>query len=195
MKLSDIIGDARVILSDADASEYQHSAQELVVYGNDFLLQLIQAKPDLLVNTVEITLVDGELQAIDRLTTNGLSQILKREDGRYVRQISRASLEAEFSSFPSGAAGPAVEWAPMGDDKWAFMVYPPSSAGQKLKARVFDIPAAIGAADVCPVSDIYRAAGAHYVAGRALMKNTNPQGAAKGQALISIAATLAGISK
>lgn len=193
MKLSDIISGARVILNDEDASEYQHATADLIRYANDYLLRITKLAPELMVETRQIVLVAGELQSIDRLTTNGLSRILKRQDGLRPRLVALDALDLQFNTWPASDAAPVKEWAPIGDDPWSFMVYPPSPAGQTLQVRVFAVPGQIGLDDVCPIADSFRAAGEHFVAGRALVKNTNPQAVAKGQALLQMAATLSGV--
>lgn len=190
MKLSEIISGARVILNDEDASEYQHATADLIRYANDFLLRITKLAPELMVQTREIALAAGELQSLDKLTTNGLSRILKRQDGLRPRLVSMEALDLQFNDWPASQVASIKEWAPVGDDPWSFMVYPPSPAGQLLQVRVFAVPTRIGLDDVCPISDSYRAAGEHFVAGRALVKNTNPQAVAKGQALLQMAASL-----
>lgn len=194
MTPTQVIATARRILNDEDADLRRTEDAELLEYTNDFLRQLVKSIPSLLIETREISLVAGELQSVDRLTTNGLAGVYKNSAGRHVRLIDIASLEAQYgSTWRNEVAGPTVEWAPMPDDPWGFMVYPPAVAAQKLHVRVTPVPSDLAIGAPMPVADTFLPAAAHYVAGRTLMKNTSVSDTQRGQGLLVIAATLAGI--
>lgn len=195
MKPSGIIAAARRILNDEDADLQRASDPELLGYVNDYIKQLVRTMPSLLIETREITLVEGELQSLDRLTTNGLTDVLKNEAGRYVRRIDLDALEAQFGTWRSETAGPSVEWAPLRGDPWGFIVYPPAVDGAKLHVRLTPVPGTFALADDLPVADHFEPSAAHYVAARALTKNTNMADTQRGQALMVTASVMAGVSE
>lgn len=193
---SQVFSQARVILNDPAGGSPRWSDANLLVYYNDYRKSLARGKGELFTELSTATLVDGEVQTVDRKTTFGLVDVLKNKDGAAVREVDRDSMALQAPAWRSATKGAMKVWMRLKGDPFRFLCYPPATAGDTAQVSVVQVPADIDIANIAVddgIGDAYRSSAASYVAGMALTVNTNAADTQKGMTLLNAAMTMAGI--
>lgn len=195
MIVSDIIGRARILLNDQDATRWLDS--ELVSWINDAQKLIALVRPDASVSNTSLTLVAGTKQSVPAGGFRLLDVIRNLGNdgitgGRSIRVVDREVLDSQDPMWHTGAqSGTIKHFIYDNRNPLTFYVYPPAVAGTKIEVMYSVAPAEIvysannvnaTMAALLTVADIYLESVLNYVMYRAYSKDAefsqNPQLAA-----------------
>lgn len=170
MKASRPISQARILLSDPDGVRWTDA--ELLSWLNGGQLQIVAVRPDAKATKTDLTLAAGVEQSIPAGGTR-LLDVIRNVGGRAITLISRDQLNEFDPDWYAGRAGTAVKHYMFDEsDPKAFEVYPPASAGMKVRLLYAAIPADCDDLnDDIALDDIYEGALIDWICYRAWIKD------------------------
>lgn len=166
-----IINTARRIFQDMGTMPRQTDG-ELLGYVNEALKEAAVMRPDLFSTLGTFNCAAGAQQKLDFANAHQLLDVLATAAGVGLTPMDYVALDLFQPAWRAGTQGPAQQWARLEGDPLAFLVYPPSTAGQQLQTRYVRIPATYGLGDVITdLPDTFEPALADYVVYRTESKD------------------------
>lgn len=127
MTPNDIIPRIRSILNDQDGVRWPDD--ELLRWINDALHALVDMRPDLFMERIQHTCVDGATQNIVDARLRKVVSVIRVVDGPALTVADRAALDAFFPTWYQATRATAQQWLPH-ETEGNFLLYPPAPAGQ-----------------------------------------------------------------
>jgi hypothetical protein len=143
-----IITLARHILQDTDAANYRAANDELVLYVNAGLAELVMLRPDWFTTTGHIECVAGEVeQTITFAEAVALVDVIGIHDGDAVLPFDFGTMQAFHPSWKADTAAQAKQWVAHPADPLRFYIHPKAPASQLIDVRYVRNPAAVALTD------------------------------------------------
>ncbi|CAN7469534.1 hypothetical protein LJR175_003133 [Variovorax sp. LjRoot175] len=138
MKASRVITQARVLLNDPDKVRWTDA--ELLGWLNGGQLQIVAVRPDAKSSTVDHTLVAGVEQTLGAIGVRVLD-VIRNVGGRAITLVPRDQMNEFDPDWYSARPGPAIKHYMFDDNApKAFEVYPPATAGMKVRLLQSVVP-------------------------------------------------------
>lgn len=166
-----VIDSAGILLQDVAHERWPQD--ELMKWLNAGQSEAVIYKPNIYVNSVSATLVQGTKQ---QLPVDGLSlvDIPRNTDGNVITVIPRSSLDAQDPGWhlQKNASSTALHYCYSELDPKRFYVYPASPGTNKVDLVYNAIPPTVRITDPIAIDDIYVSALVDYVIYRAFSKDS-----------------------
>ncbi|VTU38272.1 hypothetical protein H4CHR_04382 [Variovorax sp. PBS-H4] len=198
MKASRVITQARVLLNDPDKVRWTDA--ELLGWLNGGQLQLVAVRPDAKSTTIDHTLIAGVEQTIGASGVRVLD-VIRNVGGRAITLVSRDQLNEFDPDWYSARPGAAIKHYTFdANAPKAFEVYPPATAGMKVRLLQSVLPTDCASldADVDLVSaELFEGALIDFVCYRAWSKDgdANPDAQRAANAIATFLQALTGKSQ
>lgn len=138
MKASRVIGQARILLKDADAVRWTDA--ELLGWLNGAQLQIVAVRPDAKATKADLTLEEGVEQRIPAGGTR-LLDVIRNVGGRAITLINRDQLnEFDPDWYIADPTDQQKHYTFDASDPKSFEVYPPATAGNKVRILYAAVP-------------------------------------------------------
>lgn len=141
MLVSDVIGQARVLLQDTKVT-YRYSDAVMIGFVNQALKRMLYFRPDLFTTIGSIALTQDTV--VQSLPSGGvrLVEIFSVSGGSALTEVSREMLDLSTPTWTSDTAGTPVNYARHVRNPTKFFVYPRPTAGISLIGEYVNTPAA-----------------------------------------------------
>lgn len=140
MLVSDVIGQARVLLQDTKVT-YRYSDSVLIGFVNQALKRMLYFRPDLFTTIGSISLTqDTVIQSLPAGAVR-LVEIFSVSGGSALTEVSREMLDLSSPTWTSATAGTPVNYARHVRNPVKFFVYPRPTAGISLIGEYVTTPA------------------------------------------------------
>jgi hypothetical protein len=173
MSPQSIIDFARTVINDTDSVLYRQSNDELLGYVNDGLKEASVLSPEHFKSTGDFFCVAGETeQAISFTDAQRLLDVVRIKGGAVVHAMDFVSMSQFNPGWSTDTAGPAQNWARIGNDPLRFYIYPKAPASQILEVTYIRNPATYLIGDsITEAPESWQPALADYVIYRAESKD------------------------
>jgi hypothetical protein len=140
MLVSDVIGQARVLLQDTKVT-YRYSDSVMIGFVNQALKRMLYFRPDLFTTIGSISLTQDTV--VQSLPSGGvrLVEIFSVSGGSALLEVSREMLDLSTPTWVSDTAGTPVNYARHVRNPTKFFVYPRPTAGVSLIGEYVNTPA------------------------------------------------------
>jgi len=156
MLVSDVIGQARVLLQDTKVT-YRFSDSVLIGFVNQALKRMVYLRPDLFTTIGNITLTQNTV--IQSIPTGGvrLVELFSVSGGNALTEVSREMLDQSTPGWVSDTAGTPVNYARHVRNPTKFFVYPRPTSGVVLIGENVNTPATYTATGntITELPDVY----------------------------------------
>ncbi len=150
---ADVIVEVREMMQDTDVP-YRYSDDFVLRKVNQAFKRLSVIRPDLFSTVDTITCVAGRLQAAPDDSLR-LMDVIGNTAGSTVKEVNQDTLDLMTQTWPSGTAGPAVDWMRYPRDPNRFFVWPPSTNVDTLQIVYAQSPPAYASGDSVLLQDAY----------------------------------------
>ncbi len=174
MTPNDILAIARHLINDTDASGYRQSNAELLRYLTGGLALVYAARPEFFRETKTVTCLAGVIQSLSLNECQAIVNVERIHNGPALTLFDAKTLDQFSPAWRNGTPAAAKQWSPHGDEAAAFLLYPPSNAGQKIDVLCLKKAPVLTEDDleeVLSVPDWMLEPLASYVAGRSELKD------------------------
>lgn len=140
MLVSDVIGQARVLLQDTKVT-YRYSDSVMIGFVNQALKRMLYFRPDLFTTIGSISLTQNTV--VQSLPSGGvrLVEIFSVSGGDAVTEVSREMLDLSTPTWVNDTAGTPVNYARHVRNPTKFFVYPRPTVGISLIGEYVNTPA------------------------------------------------------
>lgn len=140
MLVSDVIGQARVLLQDTKTT-YRYSDAVMIGFVNQALKRMLYFRPDLFTTIGSIALTQDTV--VQSLPSGGvrLVEIFSVSGGSALTEVSREMLDLSTPTWVSTTSGTPVNYARHVRNPTKFFVYPRPTAGISLVGEYVNTPA------------------------------------------------------
>lgn len=140
MLVSDVIGQARVLLQDTKVT-YRYSDSVMIGFVNQALKRMLYFRPDLFTTIGSIALTQNTV--VQSLPSGGvrLVEIFSVSGGSALTEVSREMLDLSTPTWVSDTAGTPVNYARHVRNPTKFFVYPRPTEGISLIGEYVNTPA------------------------------------------------------
>ncbi|WP_017445807.1 DUF6682 family protein [Gayadomonas joobiniege] len=159
IKVVDVIERAREISQ--DKTNISWSNDEWLMWFNDAVLAVVNARPDSLINNGEISTVAGSKQSIPDDGIRFIDLVQNIDSGTPIRAISRRQLDDQVPAWHKKSGTEVHHFVFNPVDPKNFYIYPQPQVGHKLEIMYSIAPTSVEISDyeadttVLPVDDVY----------------------------------------
>jgi hypothetical protein len=154
------------------------SDDELVAYLNEGVQATCAAKPDVAVQSVDVTLAAGTDQPLPADAIQLFDILYNVVSGKVITQVDKAMLESADPNWKARTPTTDIEHYEIDQRKpRRFTVYPPSNGASSVRMQYGAIPGLVVIGDNFPLADIYVPAVVSYAMAKAFGKPSQRVGA------------------